>query len=286
MNMKLLTMLLLVAPTSACSGAKDAPASKTAAAAAPTTKAALAKGTATGSYDLDGQKVAFTHAVALQTDDAENLRPQGAGLRVLLSDVEVGVDSIAAPVFPQVTSLAKAGKLHGLLLDFDPAKPDALHITVLDGDQNGMSNSTSLNESGGLWSKIEVKDGQIVATLKDRPGIKVSFTAPILQDPIKNDFKGVSAQANSIAALLKDQANAIGRGDLTAIKAGMSKRRAPEVDHAPPGMVASMKQQAPMMLASVGQITRLIVRENTATAIGPNGSFNSFVREDGVWKID
>jgi hypothetical protein len=286
-NLKLLTMLLLVVPTAACSIAKQS-AAQDAPTGTKTAKASLAKGTAIGAYDQDGRKFSFTHAIALQTDNAENLRPEGPGLRVLLSDVEVSVDSIAAPVFPQVGSLAKAGKLHGLLLDFDPAKPDSIHITILDGNPGdaSRSSSTSISQSGGVWSKIDVRNGQITATLKDRPGIKLSFTAPIVQDPIKQDLRGVSAQANSITGLLKDQANAIGRGDLAAIEAGMSKRRKPEVASAPPGMVAAMKSQAPMMLASVGQITRLIVRENTAIAIGPNGSFNSFVREEDGWKID
>jgi hypothetical protein len=277
MNKKILTMLLLLSTTAACLDAKDHASvpniAKSEASTPPAAKIKMTKGTASGSYDQDGQKFSFTHAIALQQDNAENLRLEGPGLRVLLSDVEVGADAIAAPVFPGVTSLAKAGKLHGLLLDFNPAKPDSIHVTVLDASPGDMarSSSSSLNDSAGVWTKIDIRNGIITAALKDHPGMKFSFTAPILHDPIKQDLHGVSAQANSITMLLKDQANAIGRGDIAAISAGMSKRRKPEVDNAPPGMAAMMKGQAPMMLASVGQITRLIIRENTATAIGPNG---------------
>lgn len=254
----------------------------------PLTAQASEAGVASGHYADDDQDFAFTHAVVLRQDDAEKVRDGGPGLRVLLSDIEVGVDAIEGGVFPPVHALAKAGRLHGLLLDFDPANPTIVKVVVLANRADGFGLATiSLEKSDGLWSKLEIKDGRVVAALKPEAKMSFSFAAPILEDPIREELRGAAARRHPLIAMLQRRAEAFRRGDLAAATTDHSKRQADEMASVPSAqLVALLRQQAPMLLADIGRIDRLIVRGNIATAMQPDGSAYSFVREDGAWKID
>src|SRR5687768_9952713 len=90
---------------------------------------AIDAGTSAGRYKDDDVDVSFSHAVALELDNAEGLLDSPRELRVLLTDKELPASVLHGQAFPPVWYLAKEGKVQGLLLTFDPAKRDAMVMT-------------------------------------------------------------------------------------------------------------------------------------------------------------
>src|SRR5688572_1295069 len=82
---------------------------------------AIDKGKASGRFNDDGVDLKVSHAIALAMDNVEAFPDAQKGYRVLLSDREVPISALYGLSFPPVWRMAKAGKLNGLLLRFDPA---------------------------------------------------------------------------------------------------------------------------------------------------------------------
>ena len=253
----------------------------------PMAASAAEPSTSSGGYEADGRKIAFSHVLALRQDDAEKMRESGPGYRVLLSDVALDVRAIEGGLFPPVRNLAQARKMRGVLLDFDPAKPQHMVVTVLDPAPGEAALATiSLSDNAGLWKKLEATNGWLTAELKERPGMTIRFAAPILEDPPKEDLRGPAARSHPLVAMLRQQVTALGRGDLAAADAHSSVRQRGQTAGASPALITAMRQQAPMMLSDIGRINRIVVRGNIATALGPDGAAYGFVSEDDAWKID
>ena len=127
---------------------------------------AIDPGRASGRFNDDGADFRVMHAIALAMDNVEGFPDAEKGLRVLLSDREVPVSAICGLAFPPVWGLAKAGKLEGLLLKFDPADQTALVATILTVPEPGYSlGTTSVSNSEGLWSRLEVSPTRVVGAL-------------------------------------------------------------------------------------------------------------------------
>ena len=255
--------------------------------AACSTACSAEPGTSSGRYQDDDRKIVFSHALVLRQDDAEKVRDDGPGYRVLLSAEAIDPLALEGAVFPPVYALARADKLHGVLLDFDPAKPGDLHVSVLDkaSAENG-GVSITLSNSEGLWKKLGVAGGRMTGELKDRDDMAFRFDAPIQEDPVKESLRGAAAKSNPLVLMLGRRYEALARGDFAGADADASQARRDETSTASEELRATARQFAPAMLADVRKIDRLIIRTNIATALSPDGTAHGFVRENGAWKID
>ena len=83
--------------------------------------------------------------------------------------------------------------------------------------------------------------------------------------------------------MLLARAQAIGRGDLPAALAVSSKDSG--LRQARPAEIKEAAKQAPMMIKQIKAIKRVVVRRETAIALMGEGSWESLVLEDGVWKV-
>jgi hypothetical protein len=244
-------------------------------------------GTASGRYQDEDHKIVFNHVLVLRQDDAEKVRDEGPGFRVLLSAEEVDPLALEGALFPPVYNLARENKLHGLLLDFDPAKPGELHIAVLDKTAaEGGGVSTTFSNSDSLWKKLEIADGRMSGELKDRDDMIFRFDAPVHEDPVKEQFRGAAAKSNPLVLMLHRRYEALARGNYAGADAVSSQARRDEIAQASDDLRATARQFAPAMLADVGKIDRLIIRTNIATALSPDGTAHGFVRENGAWKVN
>src|SRR5690349_15904489 len=82
---------------------------------------AIDAGTASGRYKDDEFDVAFSHAVALELDNAEGLLDSPKQIRVLLTDKEMPVSALYGQAFPPIWRMAQDGQVKGLYLRIDPA---------------------------------------------------------------------------------------------------------------------------------------------------------------------
>lgn len=250
---------------------------------------ALDPGTASGHYREEGVKLGFTHAIALAQDDAEGLLDHGPQLRVLLSQEDVPIAALYGVAFPPVRQMARAGKVHGVLLEFSPKDKTALYVTVLSPptEPGAMVPMLSLSKTGGVWKKLDVSDTRAAGDYDGggEPDLAFTFSAPVFNDPVQQDLKGPAAQASEPVKLLIARAEAMGKGDLAAAKAMSAKGS--QIQDIPPEMVKQVASQVPMIIKQYRGIKRVVIRGDTAVAIlgGGGKSWASLIREDGVWKI-
>jgi hypothetical protein len=248
---------------------------------------ALDPGTASGHYTRDGVRLNFTHAIALSQDNTEGLLDHGAQVRVLLSAEDVPIGALYGIVFPPVRALARQGKVHGVLLEFDPADKTQLHVTVLvpPKEPGEFAANISLSSSSGLWKKLTTSPTRIGGDYDagSDGDFAFTFSAPVFTDPVQADLKGPAAQASDQVKVLLTRAQAIGRADLAAALAVSSKDSG--LREAPPGAIKEAAKEAPAMIKQIKAIKRVVVRRETAVALMGEGSWQSLVLEDGVWKI-
>ena len=117
-----------------------------------------------------------------------------------------------------------------------------------------------------------------------------SFDLPIAENPITADLHGAAAQASPQLAVLMANARAWMAGDMTAVKATVTRRKQAVID----GYSAAERtqiagQSVPYMralLAARRTLDRVVVRGDTASIKTPDGGAYDFTREDGVWKVD
>lgn len=242
---------------------------------------------ASGRYSRGAVKLAFSHAVALSQDDAEGLLEHGPQIRVVLSDVEVPVAALFGVAFPPVLNLARRNAVHGVMLEFNPKAPTAMHVTVLaKPEELGASlTNISLSNSQGVFKRLEVAATRVSGDY-DGAGdadFKFSFSAPLATDPVQADLKGPEAQKSEQVRVLIARAQAIGRGDIAAAVALSSQDS--DLRDAPP---EALKQAAPAMAEFVKQlkgVKRVVVRRSSAVVLQGEGQWSSLVLEGGAWKV-
>jgi hypothetical protein len=248
---------------------------------------ALDPGTASGHFTRDGVRLNFSHAIALSQDNTEGLLDHGPQVRVLLSAEDVPIAALYGIVFPPVRALARQGKVHGVLLEFDPADKTQLHVTVLvpPKEPGEFAANISLSNSGGVWKKLSANATRIGGDYDAGSDADLAFTfsAPVFTDPVQADLKGPAAQASNQVKALLTRAQAVGRGDLPAALAVSSRDSG--LREVPPGQVKEFAKQAPAMIKQIKAIKRVVVRRETAIALMGEGSWSSLVMEDGVWKV-
>lgn len=257
-------------------------------AAAPQAVLAADAGAASGAYRDDGLNLPFRHAVAMLLDNAEGVQEHARTLRVLLSDVEAPPQVLHGLVFPPVRALARAGRIRGVLLEFDPADRNSLQATVLarPDDPNTFLPNLSLSNSAGLWSRLEVGAAQVSGELKpDEDGkLAATFTAPIFTDPVEADLKGPAAAASEPAKVLIARAEALAKGDLAAALSLTNDSMGEQLKAMPPGMLKQASAQIPALIKELKGARRVVIRRETAAVQGAHGDWMSLEKVDGAWK--
>lgn len=244
-------------------------------------------GTASGRY-ADGEvELTFSHAVALELDNAEDFRDSAREYRVLLSDRDVPVRALYGLAFPPVWTMARKGEVRGLLLAFDPEDRTSLQVTVLTPPEPGFSLTTwSLSNSEGLWETLSASPTRVLGALREGASERLAlrFSAPVFSDAVEADLKGAAARSSEPVKVLLARAEAIGRGDLAAA-AALSTPTAAEHFRDPPPQLLKM---APRLAAEVTQrlknTNRVVIRRETAAIMLGPGEWANVARVDGVWK--
>ena len=248
---------------------------------------ALDPGTASGHYSHEGVKLAFSHAVAISQDNTEGLLDDGPQVRVVLSDVEVPPAALYGVVFPPVMGMARKDAVHGVMIEFSPSDPKAMHVTVLSKPQElGASlTNVSMSNSQGVFKKLVVNATRVVGDYDggSDDDFRFSFSAPVFTDPVQADLRGPAAQGSEQVRVLIARAEAIGRGDLPG--ALVLSSQGSGLHGIPPEMVKQAAKEAPAMIKQIKAIKRVVVRQNTAVALLGEGSWSSLVLENGAWKV-
>jgi hypothetical protein len=232
-------------------------------------------------------KLAFSHAIALSQDNAEGLLDNGPQIRVVLSDVEIPVAALYGIVFPPVLGLARSQAVRGVMLEFAPKAPSAMHVTVLSKPQELGASLTniSLSNSQGVFKRLDVNATRVSGDYDGGQGadFKFNFSAPVFTDPVQADLKGPAAQASEQIRVLIARAQALGRGDLPAAVALSSQGS--DVKNIPPEVLKQLGQATPQMVKELKAVKRVVVRQSTAVALQGGGSWASLVLENGAWKV-
>lgn len=248
---------------------------------------AIDRGVASGRYKDADAELTFSHALALDMDNAEGMLDSDRRLRILLSDREVPLSAICGLAFPPVWSMARAGTLRGLLLEFDPSDRTALHVVVLAPPTPPYSLSTvSISNTEGLWSRLEVGSARVAGELKPEASDRMSFqfSAPVFTDAVEADLKGAAVQTSEPVKVLLARTDAIRCGDWAAARALSTESSAAVFDEMP----AELRQEAPRFAVELAQrlrtAKRVVIRRETAAIILDKGEWTSLVRVGGVWK--
>jgi hypothetical protein len=249
---------------------------------------ALDPGMASGHYRKDGLDLSFRHSVALSQDNAEGVLDHPRQLRVLLSDTDVPVAALYGLIFPPVRAMARAGKVRGLLLEFDPADRESLQVTVLaKPDDPRFSLATiSLSNSAGLWRRLEVNATRAVGELNPRDDgeLAASFSAPVFSDDVQADLKGAAAQNTEQVRILVARAEAVARGDMPAALALCTEDAAAQLRALPPEVMTPAVKDMLGLIRQLKSARRVVVRRETAAVQVGTGDWASLRREGGAWK--
>jgi hypothetical protein len=183
--------------------------------------------------------------------------------------------------------MARAGAVHGVLLEFSPADKTALTVTVLapPAEAGGFMHTLSLSRSTGLWKRLEADAAHVAGDYDqaDDADLTFSFRAPLATDPVQADLKGAEAQASEPLKVLVARAQAVARGDVAGALA-LSARTSTMRD-VPPEAIKQAAHDGAEMAKAYRAVKRVVIRRDTAVAIlGPH-SWASLVREDGAWKV-
>ena len=95
------------------------------------TAAAIDPGRATGYVEIDGERVELREAYAHLHGNVDGRLPFTPELRIVLTDLEIPQASLAGLESLPVLELARAGKVHGLLIRLDPDVPGTVLVTLL-----------------------------------------------------------------------------------------------------------------------------------------------------------
>lgn len=251
---------------------------------------ALDPGTASGSYLHHDVTLKFDHAVALILDNAEGFRDHPTTLRLLVADREPPASDLMGLAFPPIWAKGKAGEIHGLLIELDPADPTSLTATILlPPEEEGYSLTTlSLSHSEGLWERLEVGDTRVTGKLKADAvdDFTLEFSAPLFTDKVTADLKGAAAQSSEPVQVLMARAQALSRGDMAAAAALSTAEAAKHAQDLPPEFLKQAKAMTAQMIKDLKAAKRVVIREQTAAVMLGPGEWSSLVREGGTWKAD
>jgi len=258
---------------------------------------AIDPGTAMGDLIVEGQATPLTHAYAFERDNAEGMM-DGAELRILLTDVAVpdAAKELArlVPSFGPLGMQASEGKLKGVLIKLDPAKPkDAAYITVLIQGPPGQSFMT-ITRSPAPFTSFAAANNRVSGGGEIGP-FKGTFDAPLVKmAPVKDHLKGKAAAESAPAKVFLATEQAMRAGDLTAAQKGMTaaKWQAVNTFVQQVGAAEFAKQASqffPDTATRTAQIKDAVLRADSAFLVVDEGNGKlgvPLVLEGGQWKLD
>jgi hypothetical protein len=248
---------------------------------------AIDPGVAKGGYRGDDGNFDVSHAVALSIDNAEGLNDD-VRMRLVLSDVEVLPSALCGIAFPPVWGMARAGKVKGLLIEFDPADRTRLTATILAPPEPGYSlGTTTLSKSDGLWARLDASATRISGELKEDVSdhIRASFSAPVFTNAVVADLKGPAAQASEPVKVLLARVAALQKGDIAAARALSTESAAASFDKIDPKLLVAMRGEVAGMVRELKAAKRVVIRRETAAVILGKGSWANAALVDGKWKV-
>ena len=208
-------------------------------------------------------------------------------MRVVLSDVEVPIAALYGIAFPPVTVLARTQSVRGVMLEFAPKAPTAMHVTVLSKPQETGASLTnlSLSNSQGIFKRLEAGAARVSGAYDgdDHADFKFTFSAPVFTDPVQADLRGPDAQKSEQIRVAIARAQALGRGDLPA--AAALSPQGSDIKSLPPQVLKQIAQATPQMIKELKAVKRVVVRQSTAVALQGDGSWTTLVLENGAWKV-
>ena len=262
---------------------------------------ALEPASARGTVAVGSERIAITHAVAVQRDNAEGLLDAPNELRIALTDRELAPEQLWGIAFLPVTTLASDGKVRGVLIRVDPANRNRALLTMLTKPRQpgeSLANIT-LESSAGALPALKVADGRVSGSIERAPSgepptsISVTFSAPVLHEPkVSEDLRGAAVQGSPQMKTLAASARALSQGDLAAhgklSTAGARERQQQMFAQGPKGaeLTKMLKQAGDEMRSELAKAQRVVVRGNRAVVLLGAGSFRTLALEDGAWKID
>ncbi len=247
---------------------------------------AIDPGVAKGGYKGDEGSFEVSRSVAMAIDGAEGF-DDDVRMRVVLSQTEVPPSALTGIAFPPVWGLARAGKVKGLLLGFDPADRTKVFVTILTPPEPGYSlATTSLSSTEGVWSRLDVSatriSGELRPDLTDK--MSFSFSAPVFTDPVVADLKGPAAAASEPVKVLIARAEAMQKGDFATVKSLSTESAAASFAQFDADTLKLMKREIPGLIQKLKAAKRVVIRRETAAVMLEKGSWASATLLDGAWK--
>jgi hypothetical protein len=218
-------------------------------------------------------------------------------MRVLLSAEVVPVSVLADVSLQPVRDMASAGRLHGLLLTFDPNDPTKAEAAVLappEGDGGEIKAILSLTHGDRMLRRLEVAGGRVTGELQpdETPDgnfdLAARFSAPVSTDRVLQELTGAAARGSEPVRVLIAFAEAMARGDVataTSLTAAhLRPSAAAKLAQLPKEALA---QQIPEFIKAIRETRRVVVREISASVEVEPGSryWLRLLREDGAWRV-
>ena len=166
--------------------------------------------------------------------------------------------------------MARAGRVKGLLLEFDPANRERLTATVLAKPEPGYSLATiSTSRTEGVWSRLDAGPTRIAGALSEEASehIRLTFSAPVFTNPVVQDLTGPAVQASEPVKALLARAAALQRGDLAAARALSTESAAANFETADPEFQKAVRRELPRLIQSVKNARRIVIRRETAALL-------------------
>jgi len=196
-----------------------------------------------GSLTVNGAEIPLAHVLVLDFDDVEGMG-DGPELRILFSDKKIDQAALESPILFNLDALARAGKLQGVLLRFDPAKESrevyGTTYAQLNNPQSSMPFFTLGGDAGGVDS-LRVDAGNLggaVAHTGDGDvdfgipsyAFNITFRAPIKKPSPVTVLQGKEAMESAPMKTLLQFEAAMLQGDLETIRKMTTPEKAQQMD--------------------------------------------------------
>ena len=251
----------------------------------------------TGTLTINGKTFASPYVRALLHDNAEGVLDTPTELRIVVTDREVPIDALDGLIFLPVSDMGQRAEVEGILLRFDPAKPDEVDYTVLTvrGVQT-VTKNVSVKDlklaAGRVTGMFDFSDTSF-ASFPEYPKVRFSFRidTPITTPPaVTEDLKGRDALNSTQVKVLRALADALATGNiaalnrLTSVRATIRNkediaRRGADATKAYRTVGADLKKLIP-------RVKRVVVRGDQAVVLLPENTTFNLKLEGGIWKGD
>lgn len=267
-----------------------------------------------GSLMVEGKTFALTHVAAFKHDNVEGIYDNAKAVKILLADVDIPPGTLASTF--RAAEMVRQGKLHGVMLEVDPAKSGGHSGRILHtfaSDTVPTVFFTVLNRDDHRFTNLKLSGDWLSGTVR--------MTKPAEHSGFKTDDKPITYQYQATFQVRVETPPPV-----TATLTGAQARNSPQVKAAmeyyaagkrgdmatlrrlaPPEMLLrfddmkkqlgeeqAMKQfrefwkQSPAPEAYRKQISKVVVRGNQASVIikeQGGASWLKLTRQNGVWKL-